>query len=112
MANTTVQMMTVKDSEPYEGSGNAELVIGFLFMLAGIGLFVYAFQSAVSDLPYTATAWLIGLALGAIGVFVWSNGVRKQRIAGEIAERQSAAQEVVANAETVAAEAIERARKK
>ncbi len=74
-------------------------------MLVGVGLFVYAFQSAASDLPYTASAWLFGLALGAPGVFVWSSGMRKQRIAAEVEQEK-------ANAETVATQAIARARKK
>jgi hypothetical protein len=63
MANTTVEMKTTQDGEAYEGSGTAELVIGGLLVLGGIGLFVYAFQSAVSDLRmrrrlgYSVSRW-------------------------------------------------------
>jgi hypothetical protein len=112
MTNTTVEMMTTKEGEAYEGSGNAEFVIGGLMSLASIGLFMYAFQSVVSDLPYTASALLFAFALGALGAFVMCSGMRKQRIAAEIAERQAAEREAATNAQAVAVEAIERARRK
>lgn len=98
--------MTATNSGAYRGSGVAELVIGVLMMLAGVGLFVYAFQSVVCDLPYTASAWLLGLALGAVGIFVWSSGVRKQRIACDLEQQKMAEQK----AQAVATEAIARAR--
>ncbi|HEP6430611.1 DUF3493 domain-containing protein [Burkholderia arboris] len=112
MANTTVEMMGTKNREAYEGSGVTELVIGVLMMLAGIGLFIYAFQTAATDAPYTASAWLFGLAVGAVGVFVWSGGVRKQRIAFDLEQQKATEQKAQADAQVVASEAIERARKK
>ncbi|RKR31709.1 hypothetical protein [Paraburkholderia sp. BL17N1] len=112
MANTTVELKTTQDGEAYEGSGTAEFVIGGLLTLAGLGLFVYAFQSAVSDLPYTASAWLFGLALGAPGVFVLSNGMRKHRIACELEQQKANEQKAQTDAQAVANVAIERARKK
>lgn len=112
MANPTVEMKTSQDGEAYEGSGTAELVVGGLLMLAGLGLFVYAFQSAVSDLPYTASAWLFGLALGAPGAFVTANGLRKQRIAYDLEQQKASEHKAQADAQAVANEAIERARNK
>lgn len=112
MANTTVEMNTTQDGEANEGSGTAELVIGGLLMLAGLGLFVYAFQSAVSDLPYTASAWLFGLALGAPGAFVTANGMRKQRIACDLEQQKASKHKEQADTQAIANEAIERARKK
>lgn len=96
---------TVNDGEVHESSEVAELVIGGLVMLVALGLFVDAFQSAANDGPYTASAWLIALALSFVGVFVWSHGIRKQRIAAETEQEKS-------DAETVAKQAIERVRKR
>lgn len=107
-----MEAKAMHDTERNQDSGVAELVIGGLMMLVGLGLFVYALQSAVSDLPYTASAWLIGFALAAPGVFLWSYGMRKQRIATESEEQKAEAQKLRRNAETVATQAIERARKK
>lgn len=92
------------DEEVAESSGVAELVIGVLVMLAALGLFAYAFQLATNDGPYFS-AWLIAFILSFVGVFLWSHGMRKQRIAAEVAQEN-------ANAETVAKQAIERARKR
>lgn len=100
-----MEATAMNDIEEKHPSGTAELVIGSLMMLVGLGLFVYAFQSAVSDLPYTASAWLFGLALSAPGVFIGLNGMRKQRVAAEAAQEK-------ADAEAVATQAIERARRK
>lgn len=97
--------LAMNDGEIGKSSGVAELVIGVLVMLVAIGLFVYAFQSAVNDGPYTASAWLIAYALSFVGACLWSCGMRKQRIAAEVEQEK-------ADAETVAKQAIERARKR
>jgi cbb3-type cytochrome oxidase subunit 3 len=68
------------------------------------GVFVYAFQLATNDGPYFS-AWLIAFTLSFVGVILWSRGMRKQRIAAEVAQEK-------ANAETVAKQTIERARKR
>ncbi|WP_430231629.1 hypothetical protein [Paraburkholderia tropica] len=88
-----------------KGSGGAELVIGGLVMFIALGLYVYAFQSVMNDGSLAASAWLFALALSFVGVFFWSHGMRKQRIAGEVEQEN-------VDAETVAKQAIERARKR
>jgi hypothetical protein len=101
-----METKTMNDSDvQQQGSGFAELVIGALVMIVALGLFVYAFQSAATDGPYTASAWLIAFALSPVGIFVYSRGMRKQRIVVETAKEK-------ADAERMADQAIERARKK
>lgn len=107
-----METMTTNDGEVYEGTGNAELVIGCLVMLAGLGLFVYAFEMESDGLSTAIGAWLIAFAASAVGVFLWSNGMRKQRIAKEIAEQRAAERKLQADADSAASDAIERARKK
>lgn len=92
-------------------SGLAELVIGGLVMLVSLGLFVYAFQSAAMDGLSAGGSWLIAFSLSAVGIFTWSSGMRKQRRAGETAQRRAHADKAEADAEALAMRAIERARK-
>ncbi|AJZ56798.1 hypothetical protein OI25_7267 [Paraburkholderia fungorum] len=96
---------TMNDGEVRKSSGVAELVIGGLVMLVASGVFVCAFQSAANDGPYSASAWLFALTLSFVGVFLWSCGMRKQRLVAEAEQEKT-------DAETVAKQAIERARKK
>ncbi|ENH6338250.1 hypothetical protein ABWH74_001556 [Burkholderia vietnamiensis] len=67
--------------------GVVAMISGIVVMIAAIALFCIAFQTAGTD---AFAYWLWALALGFVGAFVWSWGVKQQRLGAEGSEREAA----------------------